>query len=45
MRYYCNSCLLDIKQKSKYSHIKSKAHKDFEDIDIKDVDEILNLYV
>ena len=55
MRYYCNICLLDIKKKSKNSHIKSKGHKEFEkykhiilsfkNIDIKDVDEILYLYV
>ena len=55
MRYYCNFCLLDIKKKSKYSHIKSKAHKEFErykhiissfkNVNIKDVDEILFLYV
>ena len=55
MRYYCNICLLDIKKKSKYSHIKSKAHKGFErnkhiissfkNVNIKDVDEILFLYV
>ena len=30
MRYYCDICLLDIKKKSKNSHIKSKCHKDFE---------------
>ena len=55
MRYYCNICLLDIKKKSKYSHLKSKAHKEFEkykhiiisfkNVDIKDVDEILYLYM
>ena len=55
MRYYCNICLLDIKKNSKHSHLKSKAHKDFEkyehiilsfkNVDIKDVDEILYLYV
>ena len=55
MRYYCNICLLDIKKKSKYSHIKSKAHKEFERykhiissfkiVNVKDVDEILFLYV
>ena len=55
MRYYCNICLLDIKKKSKYSHLKSKCHKEFEkykhiilslkNVDIKDVDEILFLYV
>ena len=55
MRYYCNICLTDIKKKSKYSHLKSKAHKEFEkykhiilsfkNVEIKDVDEILFLYV
>ena len=55
MRYYRNICLLDIKKKSKYSHLKSKAHKEFEkyehiklsfkNVDIKDVDEILYLYM
>ena len=55
MRYYCNICLLDIKKKSKYSHLKSKNHKELEkhkhiklsckNVDIKDVDEILFLYV
>ena len=55
MRYYCNICLIDIKKKSKHSHIKSKSHKEFEkykhiilsfkNIDIKDVDEILYLYM
>ena len=55
MRCYCNICLLDIKKKSKYSHLKSKAHKEFEkykhiilslrNVDIKDVDEILYLYM
>ena len=55
MRYYCNICLLDIKKKSKHSHLKSKGHKEFEkykhiilsfkNVDIKDVDEILFLYV
>ena len=55
MRYYCKLCLLDIKKKSKYTHLKSKAHKEFEkykhiilsfkNVDIKDVDEILFLYV
>ena len=55
MRYYCNICLGDIRKKSKYSHIKSKAHKEFErykhiissfiNFDIKDVDEIFFLYV
>ena len=55
MRYYCNICLLNIKKKSKNSHIKSKGHKEFEkykhvmlsfkNVDIKDVDEILFFYV
>ena len=55
MRYYCNICLRDIKKKSKYSHLKSKCHKEFEkykhkiisfkNVDIKDVDEILYLYM
>ena len=55
MRYYCDICLLDIKKKSKNSHIKSKSHKEFEkykhiiisfkNVDIKDVDEILYLYM
>ena len=54
MRYYCNICLRDIKKKSKYSHLRSRSHKNFEkykhillsfkNIDIKDVDEILYLY-
>ena len=30
MRYYCNICLRDIKKNSKYSHLKSKSHKEFE---------------
>ena len=30
MRYYCDICLRDIKIKSKYSHLKSKSHKEFE---------------
>ena len=55
MRYYCDICLIDIKKKSKHSHLKYKAHKEFEKyrrtiksfkiIDIKDVDEILYLYI
>ena len=50
MRYYC-----DIKKKSKHSHIKSRSHKEiekynhiilsFKNVDIKDVDEILYLYI
>ena len=55
MRYCCNICLIDIKKKSKFSHLKSKAHKEiekykhiilsFKNVDIKDVDEILYLYM
>ena len=55
MSYYCNICLRHIKKKSKYSHLKSKSHKEFENykhiilslqnVDIKDVDEILYLYM
>ena len=55
MKYYCNICLRDINKKSEYSHLKSKSHKEFEkykqiilslkNVDIKDVDEILYLYM
>ena len=55
MRYYCNICLRDFKKNSKCSHLKSKAHKEFEkykhnilsfkNVDIKDIDEILYLYM
>ena len=55
MRYYCNICLIDFKKKSKHSHIKSKSRKEFEkfkhiilsfkNIDMKDVDETLYLYM
>ena len=53
MRYYCDICLRDIKKKSKLSHLKSKSQKEFEkykhlslkNVDIKDVDEILYLYM
>ena len=55
MRYYCNIFLRDIKKKSKHSHLRSKSHKEveknkhmiisFKNIDIKDVDEILYLYM
>ena len=55
MRYYCNFCLRDIKEKGKYSHLKSKSHQEFEKykhiilslkrVDLKDVDEILYLYI
>ena len=54
MRCFCDICLRDVKKKSKYSHLKSKSHKEFEkykhiisslkNVDIKDVDEILYLY-
>ena len=30
MSYYCDICLRDVKKKSKYSHLKSKSHKEFE---------------
>ena len=30
MRYYCNICLIDIKKKSKYSHLRSKTHKEID---------------
>ena len=30
MSYYCDVCLIDIKMKSKYSHLKSRSHKEFE---------------
>ena len=55
MGYHCNICLIDIKKKSKISHMKSKSHKEFErykhiilsfkNVDIKDVDGILYLYM
>ena len=55
MSYCCNICLKDIKKKSKHSQINSKSHKEFEkckhiilsfkNIDIKNVDEILYLYM
>ena len=55
MRYYCKICLIDIKKKSKHSHLKTEGHKEFEkykhiilsfkNVDIKDVDEILFFYV
>ena len=55
MRYYCDICLTDVKKRSKNSHLKSKSHKEFEkykhiilslkNTDIKDVDEILYLYM
>ena len=55
MRYFCEICLRDIKKKSKHSHLKSKSHKEIEkykhiilslkNVDLKDVDEILYLYI
>ena len=55
MKYYCDCCLRDIKKKSKHSHLKSKSHEKFEkykhiilslkNVDIKDIDEILYLYM
>ena len=55
MRYYCDNSLRVIKKKSKQSHLKSKSYKEFEkykhimlslkNVDIKDVDEILYLYM
>ena len=55
MRYYCDICLGDIKKKSKHSHLKCKAHEEFEkykhitlslkNVDLKDVDEILLLLI
>ena len=55
MGHHCNICLIDIKKKSKNSHMKSKSHKEFErykhillsfkNVDIKDVDETLYLYM
>ena len=52
MRYYCVICLRDIKKK--FSHLKSKSHKEFEkykhniivkNVELNDVDEILYLYM
>ena len=55
MRYYCDICLRDIKKESKYSHLKSNSHEEFEkhkqitlsfeNVDLKDVDEILYFYM
>ena len=55
MIYYCETCLRIIKKKSKNSHLKSESNKEFEkykhiilslkNVDIKDVDEILFLYM
>ena len=55
MRYYCETFLKDVKKKSKYSHLKSKSHEEFENykhiilslknFDIKDLDEKLYLYI
>ena len=55
MSYYCDVCLIDIKKKSRHSHLRSRSPKEFEkykhiiisfkNIDIKDVEEILCLYM
>ena len=55
MSHYCDVCLIDIKKKSKYSHLKSRSHKEFEkykhiilslkNTNIKDVHEIVYLYM
>ena len=55
MSYYCNFCLKDVKQKNETSHLKTNSHKEFEkyihiilslkSVDIKDVDEMLYLYM
>ena len=55
MRYYCDICPENVKQRNKISHLKPKSHKEFEkykhiilslkNVDIKDVDEILSLYL
>ena len=55
MRNFCDICLRDIEMKSKYSHLKSKSHTEFEkykriilslkNVDLKDFDEILYLYM
>ena len=55
MGYYCDICRKHIKKKSKFSHLKSRSHKEFEKykhiilslkkVDKKDVDEILYLYM
>ena len=55
MTYHCGICLKEFKKTSKYSHLKSNSHKEFDkykhiilsfkNVDIKDVDEILYLYM
>ena len=55
MSYFCDVCLIDSKKKSKHSHLRSRSHKEFgkykhillsfKNIDIKDVDETLYLYM
>ena len=55
MSFYCDICLRDIKKKRKNSHLKSKSQKEIEkykhiilslkNVNIKDVDEILYLYM
>ena len=29
MSYYCEICLRGVKKKSRYSHLKSKSHREF----------------
>ena len=55
MRYFCDIYLRDIKKKSNFFHLKIESHIAFEkykhiiislkNVDIKDVDEILHLYM
>ena len=55
MDYYCEICFKNIKAKNKYKHFKSESHKKFDkckqkilslkDIDIKNADETLSLYI
>ena len=55
MSYYCETCLRDVKKKSKHSHLESLSHKELEkykhiilslkNVDIQDVDKILFSYM
>ena len=55
MDYYCDVCLKNKKAKNKHEHLKSKSHIEFDkckhillshkDIDIKDIDEAIHLYI
>ena len=55
MDYFCEVCLKNINDKSKYTHFKSKSHKDFhkceylvlllKDNDINNVNEAFSLYI